>query len=432
MSVSLVASGILVSLVAAVTGAGLAVRSAVSLPPAEAMRPPAPAHYRRGILERLGLGVLAGTSGLMVLREIQRRPLRTVLSAIGIAGAIALIILGHFGADSLDSYLVGTLRREQRQDLTVTFAHPVEPRAVGELARMPGVLTAEGIHAVPVRVRYEHRMRDSVLMGLPPDATLRRLVGYGGGHEIRVPDDGVLVTRTLGEILGASVGDRLDLELREGRRLIVRPVIAGFVDETVGMSVYAQVTLVAQLERDVGAISAALIKVDPGQVAAVEGHLRRSPHVIDVNDLGNDVERLRDMNGSMMDIWTLVSVTLSACIIFGVVYNNARIALASRNRELATLRVLGLSRREISSILIASLAVEVALAIPIGLVLGRQWGVFFMSAVDKETFRWAVVVAAQTYALAAAVALLAAAASALWVRRSLDRLDLIGVLKTRE
>jgi putative ABC transport system permease protein len=138
------------------------------------------------------------------------------------------------------------------------------------------------------------------------------------------------------------------------------------------------------------------------------------------------------MNGSAMDIWTAVSITLAACVIFGVVYNNARIALAMRGRDLASLRVLGMSRREISSILIGSLALEVALAIPLGLGLGRAWSSFFMRSIDDETFRWSVLVAPQTYLMATAVALTAAAASALLVRRSVDRLDLIGVLKTRE
>jgi putative ABC transport system permease protein len=138
------------------------------------------------------------------------------------------------------------------------------------------------------------------------------------------------------------------------------------------------------------------------------------------------------MNGAMMDVWTAVSVILSACVIVGVVYNDARIALAMRSRDLASLRVLGLSRREISFILIGSLAVEVAVAVPVGLWLGREWARLFMSSVDQETFRWAVVIAPRTYVLAAMVAVLAAAASALAVRRSLDKLDLIGVLKTRE
>jgi putative ABC transport system permease protein len=431
MTAPTVVSGLLVSALAAVGGALLAVRSAVRLPPAEAMRPPAPQRYRRGLLEGLGFGALAGTSGVMVLREVERRPLRTLLSASGIAGAVALMILGHFGADSLDSYLVGTYRREQRQDLTVTFAHPVDARVVGELARMPGVLAAEGMHSVPIRVRHGHVVRDTVLTGLTPGATLRRVVGRGG-HEIEVPEGGLLVSKTLGEILGASVGDRLQIEVREGRRVVVEPVVSALVDDTVGLFVYARAPLVAQLEGEVDAVSAALLKIDPPYLVAVEERLRHSPHVVDVIDVASEVGRLRDMNGSVMDIWTLVSVTLSACVIFGVVYNNARIALASRSRELATLRVLGLSRAEIASILIGGMAIEVALAIPAGLWLGWRWGVFFMKSVDRETFRWAVVVAPSTYLLAAAVALLAGAASALWVRRSVDRLDLIGVLKTRE
>jgi putative ABC transport system permease protein len=432
LSSRLVASAVLISAGAAVLGALLAVRAAARLPPAEAMRPPAPARYRRGLAERLKLTSLAGAGGMMVLREIGRRPLRTALSAIGIAGAVALVIFGHFGTDSLDNYLEAMLRREQRQDLSVTFARPASSRAIGELASLPGVITAEGVRAIPARIRHDQRWRDAVLMGLPSEATLRRLVARGG-HAVPVPDDGVLVTTALGKILGLARGDRLEVELLEGDHRTVRPTVAGFVDESVGLQLYARADTVSELAGDLGAVSSALLRVDPLRRAGVEEELRRSPKVIDVSDLGADVQRLRDMNGAAMDVWTMVSIVMAACVIFGVVYNNARIALAMRSRELASLRVLGMSRAEISSILISGLAIEVALAIPIGLVLGRWWaGLFFSRAVDQETFRFQVVVEGRTYALAALVALLAAAASALWVRRSLDRLDLIGVLKTRE
>ena len=429
---ALVLVAVTISAVAAVLGALVAVRAAAKLPPAEAMRPPAPAHYRRGLAERVGLGRIVGASGMMVLREIERRPLRTVLSSFGIAGAVALIILGHFGVDSLDNYLEAMFRREQRQDLSVAFARPLAPRVVRDLASLPGVITAEGIRAVPIRVRHDHRMRDSVLMGLPSQATLRHLVARGG-HEVAIPDDGVLVTTALGKILDVVAGDRLEIEVREGERALVRPVVAGFVDESVGLQIYARADLVSGLEGDLGAVSSVLLTVDPPGRASVEGQLRRSPPVIDVSDVAADIQRLRDMNGAAMDIWTLVSITLAACVIFGVVYNNARIALATRARDLASLRVLGLARGEISSILIAGRAIEVLLAIPIGLLLGRGWAeLFFTRAVDQETFRFQVLIEARTYVMAALVTLLAAAASALWVRRSLDQLDLIGVLKTRE
>jgi putative ABC transport system permease protein len=236
----------------------------------------------------------------------------------------------------------------------------------------------------------------------------------------------------LGEVLGLQIGDRPEMELREGARPVVRPVVAGFVEDSVGLQVHATDELVASLQRDQGAVGAAMLTIDPQAAPALLSRLRHLPAVIDVSDLRADVDRLRDMNASMMDVWTAVSVLLGATVIFGVVYNNARIALALRSRDLASLRVLGLSRGEISTILIGGLSVEVCLAIPAGLWLGLQWGRFFMRSVDQEQFRWEVVVAPSTYLLAAAVGLLAAAASALWVRRSLDRLDLIGVLKTRE
>jgi putative ABC transport system permease protein len=428
---ALVATAVLVSFAAAVAGALLAVRAAVRLPPAEAMRPPTPARYRRSLPERLGLGALLGPSGLMVVREIQRRPLRTLLSSLGIAGALALVVLGRFGIDSLDSYLEGNLRREQRQDLAVTFARPLSPRALRELAALPGVWKAEGIRAMPVRIRHQHRSRDVALLAVPAAATLRRLVERAG-HERPVPEDGVLMTDKLGEILGLRVGDRPEVEIREGARPVVRPVIAGFVHDSVGLQLYARQELVARLEGDLGALSSVLLRVDPRRRESIQERLRRSPEVIDVSDLDADIQRLRNMNGSMMDIWTAVSITLAAAVIFGVVYNNARIALAVRSRDLGSLRVLGFSRREISAVLIGGLAVEVVLAIPIGLALGRIWAQQFMQMVDQESFRWAVYVAPRTYLLTIAVGLLAAAASALWVRRSLDRLDLIGVLKTRE
>jgi putative ABC transport system permease protein len=432
LTTSLVLTAVLASTGAAVAGALFAVRCVVGLPPAEAMRPPAPARYRRGIFERLSFGATVTPAGLMVLREIERHPLRTALSSVGIAGAIALVVLGHFGVDSLDHYLEALFHREQRQDLAVAFAKPLAPRVVGELARMPGVITAEGIRTVPVRAWNAQRARESVLIGIDGSATLRRVVERSG-RILPLPEDGVLMSAALGEVLGVQRGDRVVLELREGDRRQVRPVVAGFVDDTVGLQIYGRTRLVAALSGDQGAISTALLRVDPGRRAEVEARLRRAAGVVDVSDLAADVQRLRDMNAAAMDVWTFVSIALGACVILGVVYNNARIALASRSRELASLRVLGFSRAEISTILIAGLAVEVALAIPVGLLFGRAWAeLFFTRAVDQETFRFQVFIEAKTYLLAALVALIAAAVSALWVRRSLDRLDLIGVLKTRE
>jgi putative ABC transport system permease protein len=368
---------------------------------------------------------------MMVFRESIRRPVRTLLSALGIGGAVSLLILGRFGWDSMMNYFEGTFFREQRHDLSVTFAAPVSPRVVGELGRMPGVITAEPVRAVPVRAQHQHRARDTVLMGLSGEATLRRLVEQGG-REVPLPEDGVLVTKKLGELLGLTTGDRFELKLKEGDRPVVRPIVSGFVDEAAGLFIYAQTADVAGLEHDLGAVSAVVLRVDPLQSTALHKRLLDSPHVIDVSDIKADMQQQLDQHAAMFDVWTFISVLLASSVIFGVVYNNARIALTARSRDLASLRVLGFSRREISLVLIGSLAVEVALAIPLGLLLGYAWAQQFATSFDQETFRMVAVVAPRTYLLATAITLLSAAASALWVRRDLDRLDLIGVLKTRE
>jgi putative ABC transport system permease protein len=242
----------------------------------------------------------------------------------------------------------------------------------------------------------------------------------------------VVLTKALADVLGVRIGDRPNIELRDGARRRVNPLVVGLVDEALGLQIYAKEALVQTLEQDLGAVSSVLLQVDSDAVPTVESRLKRSPLVIDVSDFGADVRRMLDMNASIINVWTFVSVLLASAVIFGVVYNNARIALSARSRDLASLRVLGFSRTEVSRILLAGLAVEVLLAIPFGLYMGLLWARQFMSSVDQETYRWTVVVESRTYLLAATVAILAGAASALWVRQSLDKLDLIGVLKTRE
>lgn len=428
---AVVASGLLLSAAAALAGALLAVRAAVRLPPAEAMQPPSPSAYHRTLLERLRLSALAGPTVMMTLRELERRPLRTVLSAAGVATALALLVLGRFALDSVESYLEGTLRREQRQDVAVTFDRPVSPRALRELAAITGVRHVEGIRATAARVRHEHRSRDSVLVGLPAGATLRRIIEKSGRH-VEVPPDGVILSAKLGEALGLRIGDRPELEIREGPRPTARPVVVGFVDDSMGLQIYARETFIARAESDLGAVGSAMLSIDPLHRAAVKRRLGRLPRVIDVSDLDTDVRRMRDMQAAVEDVRSLVCVGLAAMVIFGVVYNNARIALATRARELGSLRVLGFTTHDVAGILIGSMLAEMVIATPVGLYLGRSWAQLLMQTADQEQFRWDVYVAPSTYLLATVVGLLAAAASALWVHRNVGRLDLIGVLKTRE
>ena len=144
------------------------------------------------------------------------------------------------------------------------------------------------------------------------------------------------------------------------------------------------------------------------------------------------IARYHKQTGQSIGVITLILTLSAGAIAIGIVYNNARIALSLRSRDLASLRVLGFTRREISTILLGELGAQVLAALPLGMVLGRWWAKVYAATVNPETLRFPFYIADRTYATAAAIALVSGLVSALLVRRKLDQLDLVAVLKATE
>lgn len=425
-------NAVIASLLAAVAGIASAVRSAVTLPPAEAMRPPSPARYRASPIEQVpGLRRLHQTT-MMVFREIWRRPLRTLLSSAGIAFALAIIILGRFGKDAHGPILDLQFGRQQREDISVSFKGEVENRSLRYLAHLPGVDQVDGYRMTPVRFRLGPRWRDSVLIGLPPDSHLRRLFTRQF-EPARIPHSGVLLTDVLAEILGAKPGDLIDVELKEGDRGTRQLRVSGTIDEAFGIQGYMQKSSLHELLREKPTINTALLRVNPGREAELHAYLTDIPTVQSIHRKRTILEKFEGQTRKTMQVITLILTVFATAIAVAVVYNNARVSLSVRSRDLATLRVLGFTRAEISAILLGEQAIQVCLGIPVGMVLGT-WGVKALVELqaDPEQFRLPMLISSQTYAFSVVVVLAAAVLSALLVRRRLDTLDLIGVLKTRE
>lgn len=420
-----------VSCGAAVVGAWWSVSSVMRLPPAEAMRPPAPARYRRSLLERLGLWRMLGPATKMVWREVSRRPLRLLLSAVGIAMAVGILVVARSMFDSVEYLIDVQFHRSMREDVTVTFATPVAPDSVSELGKLPGVAYAEGLRTVPVRFRAGHRVRDSSIVGYPESGMLRRLVDTEGKVH-GVPPDGIVLTRKLAELLEVSRGDFVTVDFREGDWSTERVRVADFIEEPFGLTGHMHQQALARLLGDTGPVNTALLVVDPLAVASVEHRLKQVPLVVGVSSPGDFKRQFDEQSAAMIGVFTFILTLFAGIIAVGVIYNNARVALSQRTRDLGSLRVLGFTQREIASILVGEQAVQVALAIPLGLWFGRWLSVAMMSNVDPETYRLPVVVSTQTYLFAVAVTLGSALLSALLLHRKLARLDLIGVLKTRE
>ena len=432
VDLSVSANAILFSLLAGALGASLAVRAAVKLPPAEAMRPPAPTVYRVAAAERWGLTRWLTQPSLMVVREIWRRPGRTALSSLGIALALSIVILGRFGYDAYGPMMVIQFESQQREDITVSFVEAMPDRGLGYLAHVPGVQEVEGVRTTPVRMRSGHRWRDTMLIGIPRDSQLRQLFNLDFEH-VEVPDDGVLLTSVLADILDVQPGDTVEIELKEGDRGDRKLTVAGMIEEGFGLQGYVAKSSLHTLLREAPRFSSALLRIDAPLETLVQARLNEIPAIQSVSRKSDAVASFEKQTDETMRVMTFIMTLFAIAIAISIVYNNARVSVSMRGRDLATLRVLGFTRGEISAILLGEQAVQIALSIPLGLWLGTIGAkALIASWADPEIFRIPFVISRQTYAFSVAVVLLSGVASALLVRRKLDRLDLIGVLKTRE
>jgi putative ABC transport system permease protein len=140
----------------------------------------------------------------------------------------------------------------------------------------------------------------------------------------------------------------------------------------------------------------------------------------------------RQTTAASINLIQSIYLTFATVVAFGVVYNNARISLAERSRELATLRVIGFSQREVGAVLITELVILALCAVPLGLLLGTGLATGIVHAVNTETVRLPLTFTLRNYAFAVLAVTVASTLSALFVLRTLRRLDLVGALKAPE
>jgi putative ABC transport system permease protein len=423
------------AIVISVTAGGLAVagavRRAMRLPPAEAMRPEAPAIYRPTVVERLGLQRFFSQPTRMVLRQIERRPFRAALSILGVALSIAVMILGSFSKDIIDHIADVQFERSQRYNFHLSFVEPASARALQEIKSLPGVLRAEPFRSIPVRLHAGPRSRLTGLIGLPQHRQLLQLIDLRL-HVATLPEEGLVISKTLAESLDLKVGDLLTVETMEGERRTIDVHVADLLDDFGGTSAYMDLAALNRLLHEGDTVSGAFIATDPAHASELYAALKNTPRIAGVTSKQAALASFRKTIAENFLRMRLFNVLFGCTIAIGVVYNSARIALSERSRELATLRVIGFTRREVSSILLGEVGLLIIAAIPLGLLIGYWFAVFATAAMQTETQRFPAIVQTSTFAFAVAVVLIAAIASSVLVRRRLDQLDLVGVLKSRD
>ena len=414
----------------ALLGTLSAVGATVRLAPAEAMRPPAPGLYRRTTLERLGVQRIPPALR-MVLRNMERKPLRTLLTIGGTAAAVAIVIMGNFFRDAIDHIVDTTFHLSMRSDVNVWMAEPVDALARLQLERLPGVHLVEPTRSVAVRIQHGHRSERVGLQGVQQGAQLQRIIDVEG-RQSPVPATGLLLTDRLADKLGIRAGDTVLLEVLEGRQRSLQVRVRGTVREMMGLNAYVQRDTLNRWLQEGDVASQFAVALEPGTESRFLEATKELPRVAGAFSKATLLRNMQDVSARNVRIMSTILTLFAAVIAVGVVYNNARIALAERTWELASLRVLGFTRGEVSALLLGELAIGIVLALPLGMALG--WGLVHLvvTLLKNDQFLFPVVISASTYAVAGLCVVAAGAASALVVRRRIDRLDMVGALKTRE
>lgn len=421
----------LISLTAAALGAYGAVRRAGALPPAEAMRPEPPANYRPTFIERVGLQRFFSQSIRMILRRVERQPLRAALSSFGIALAVAVLILGFFIKDSVEVVMDHQFAAIQRQDVRVTFVEPVERRALHEVAHLPDVMQAEPFRVAAARIRSGHRSRLVAIQGPETAGELFRVL-HTDGRRATLPAEGILLSEALAEALEVRQGETVSVEILEGKRARRDLVVREIVTEYAGMNAYMELRALNRLLREGPLISGAFLQTRVDDRESFFTAVQNTPGISRISLTQAALDSFQEVLDENVLRMRFFNILFASVIAFGVVYNSARIALAERSHELATLRVIGFTRAEISLILLGEIAVLTLAAIPLGFLLGYGFAALMVYALETEQMQFPLVINLSTYAFALSVILIATAISALVVRRRIDHLDLVAVLKARE
>lgn len=420
-----------ITFAAALAGAWVATRQAMALPPAEAMRPELPVAFRSGLLERSGLARISSITVRMIARNIERRAGKACLSMAGIAAAVAILLVGQFFYDSIDRMILVQFDTLQREDVNITFTEPRGSRARQEVARLPAVLRSEPYRAVPVRLKSGHRTKRLEIIGLDPGGELRQLTGSDLGP-VRLPQEGLVLGSTVAEILGVAPGEQVTVEVMEGARPVRRVPVVALVDELIGVSAYMDGAALNRLMGEDRTISGAFLAVDQTAAPRLYERLKRTPAVSGVAVREAMLASIRTLIAESLAITTSVLLVFSCIIASGMIYNGVRINLSERGHELASLRVLGFTHREVSWVLLGEQALLTCAAVPFGWGVGYALSAFLARRMSTELYRMPFVIGSGSYAFSFLVVALAAALSGLLVYDRIRRLDLIAVLKTRE
>jgi putative ABC transport system permease protein len=421
----------LIALLTTMIGALRASLMAARLAPAVAMQPPAPPMFRRGLLDRVMTATRMRQTTIMILRSIIRWPVRSFLTAAGLGAATSSIIAAGFMGSSLNFIIDQAFNQSYRQDAMILFAQDVPRTALPEVARLPGVLQVEPQQFHSATLRNGPREKRVALEARPADATLSRVIGEDGSA-ITAPPGGILLSTRLAEHLELQVGDSVEVAFMTGLRETHEMAVTGLVEQYLGLGAYADIAFLDAQFRRSDQMSVVNVLIDEAELPALHAALQETPALSGLILMTENRRAFEETISQNIVVINGIYAAIAIMITVGVAYNGARIQLSERARELASLRILGFSRAEVSSVLVGETMLLAILAQPLGWLFGAWIATALSNSFTSDLYAIPLVLEPAIFAQASLVVLAASLVSVLLVRRRIDSMDLVAVMKTRE
>jgi len=425
------ASSVIISYLVAFLGTIFAVSKAVKLAPSEGMRPEVPAIYRQTLIEKLGLQERFSQPTRMIFRQIERKPLKSFLTTIGISFACGIMMVSGFQGGSIGEMIHVQYNLSQREDATIYFAEPTNNNSLNSLRSIPGIEYAESFRMINANLKFEHRSYRMGINGVPEKSHISHILDTNL-QRINIEKEGVVLTDYLADILKVKTGDILTIEVLEANRPTIEVPVVGIAKQYLGINAYMPRAYLNRVLKEGNVISGAYLKVDEIHEKSVYRQLKGMPQTAGVVTTKSSVAGFMDTIENTILLFSLISSFLAATIAFGVIYNSLQISLSERSRELASLRVLGFHKSEIAYILLGEQGLLTLFAIPIGFVFGYWMSSYIAMTSASDLYRLPLVLQTDVYALAATIVILSSIISAMMLWRKMTRLDMVAVLKAKE
>ena len=404
---------------------------AASLSPAIAMSPPAPPRFRRNWIDRTLAWLRVSQPTMMILRSLIRWPFRALFSILGMALAVAVLIAANFFPDALDEIIDMAFYQSNRQHAVLFFAEDLPETAVEEARNLPGVLQAEGQQYKSAILRNGHFEKRVSVEARRPGNDLSRIVD-ATGTVVDAPPGGIMLTERLADQLGVGVGDTVETEFLDGRRSTFDLTVTGLVTQYFGLGAYMDQDTLARMFQQSPRVSAINITFDAARREELDASLKELPALAGTIMMAENRRSFQDTVSENILIATTIYAILGALMTVGVAYNGARIQLSERARELASLRILGFTRGEVSYILVGETMLLALIAQPLGWWMGYRFAKLLTEGFTSDLYAIPLILEPRTFTNASLTVLIAALVSVLLVRRRLDSMNLVSVMKTRE